>query len=229
MGTIYWLTRGASDLPSDTDWLAPAEVEVVSKFTVLKREHDWLLGRWTAKQALAALPDLDVGPGDFARLEIRAAADGAPEAFLGGELLPLSLSISHSGGRALCAVLEGGDVGCDLEYVETRSELFVHDYFTPAEQMLVHSWSEEADRTLYENLIWSAKESALKSLRVGLKADTHTVEVSFPTSGTEDGWHRLQVRQVADGRRFAGWWRADDGFVITLVSPPPRRVPVALG
>ena len=27
---------------------------------------------------------------------------------------------------------------------------------------------------------------------------------------------------------FAGWWRRDDGFVITLAAPPPRRVPERL-
>ncbi len=224
MSAIYWLTRSESDLPADVDWLSPGEVAVVSRFTVLKREHDWLLGRWTAKQALAAWPGLSIDPSDFSRLEIRAAGDGAPEAFWDGSALPLSVSISHSGGRALCAILEGGNVGCDLEHIETRSELFVHDYFTEPEQALVAALPE-ADRPLYENLIWSAKESALKALRVGLKADTHTVEVDLPASGMEIGWRRLTVRHTTGGMTFAGWWRTDGGFVITLAAPPPHRVP----
>ncbi len=236
MSSAYWLTRSEIDLPADTDWLTPEEVAVVSRLTVPKRERDWLLGRWTAKQALAISTGragwrLAERPGrshsELARFEIRAAADGAPEAFSGGEPLPLSLSISHAGGRALAAIHEGGNVGCDLEEIEARSELFVLDYFTPAEQDLVHS-RPEAERPLYENLIWSAKESALKALRVGLKADTHTVEVDLLASGMENGWRRLEVRHTRDGITFAGWWRQDDGFVITLAAPPPHRVPKLL-
>ncbi len=227
MSSVYWLTRSELDLPADVDWLSPGEVAVVSKLTMPKRERDWLLGRWTAKQALASWPDFGVPWPGSAHLEIRAADDGAPEAFLDAEPLPLSLSISHSGGRALCALSEEGAVGCDLEHVETRSELFVHDYFTPAEQELVASWPE-ADRPLYENLIWSAKESALKALRLGLRADSRSVEVSLLASGKEDGWRRLEVRRPDDGTTFAGWWRRDGGFVITLVTPPPHQVPVPL-
>ncbi len=227
MSSAYWLTRSEIDLPADTDWLTPGEVAVVSKLTVPKRERDWLLGRWTAKQALTAWPGLADRAPTSARLEIRAAEDGAPEAFLDAEPLPISLSISHSGGRALCAVLDSGAVGCDLEHVETRSELFVHDYFTHSEQELVASRSE-ADRPLYENLIWSAKESALKALRLGLRASSRSVEVSLAAAGKEDGWRRLEVERREDGKSFAGWWRRNDGFVITLVTPPPHLVPVRL-
>ncbi len=227
MNTVYWLTRADSDLPTDAAWLTPAEIAVVSRFTMPKRERDWLLGRWTAKQALAAWPGLNNRLLSPDRLEIRAAADGAPEAFVSGEPLPLSLSISHSSGRALCAILGGGNVGCDLEKVEERSELFVLDYFTRREQALVAALPK-VDRPLYENLIWSAKESALKALRVGLKADTHSVEVNLSISGMEGGWRRLEVRRVEDGTMFEGWWRRDDGFVITLAAPPPRQRPELL-
>ncbi len=227
MSNAYWLTRSEIDLPADTDWLTPEEVAVVSRLTVPKRERDWLLGRWTAKQALADFPVLAGLAPTSARLEIRAAADGAPEAFLDGVQLPLSLSISHSGGRALCALLEEGAVGCDLEHVETRSELFVHDYFTRREQELVASWPE-SERPLYENLIWSAKESALKALRLGLSADSRSVEVRLLEFGVEDGWHRMEVQRRDSGTTFAGWWRRNDGFVVTLVTPPPHRMPVRL-
>ena len=227
MNTIYWLTMAESDLPADAGWLSPREVAVASGLTVPKRERDWLLGRWTAKQALAARAGLNARLSSLARLEVRAAGDGAPEAFFDAEPLPLSLSISHAGGRALAAVHEGADVGCDLEQIEARSELFVHDYFTQPEQNLVHA-RPEAERPLYENLIWSAKESALKALRVGLKADTHSVEVDLPASGMERGWRRLIVRQTGSGETLAGWWRPDDGFVVTLAAPPPHRVPERL-
>lgn len=227
MKTVYWLTRAEDDLPAEADWLSAAEVGVVAGLTVPKRERDWLLGRWTAKRALAALAQLSTRHSSLARLEVHAADDGAPEACFDGEPLPLSLSISHAGGRALCAILEEAAVGCDLEQVEARSELFVRDYFTRREQALVTALPE-ADRALYENLIWSAKESALKALRVGLNADTHTVEVSLPASGDRGGWRPLEVLNTRDGTPFAGWWRRDGGFVVTFAAPPPLGLPKRL-
>ena len=71
-------------------------------------------------------------------------------------------------------------LGCDLELVEPRSDRFVADYLTAAEQQLVLGAGPERD--LVANLIWSAKESALKVLRVGLRRDTRSVEVTL------DGW-----------------------------------------
>ncbi|MCP3956865.1 MAG: 4'-phosphopantetheinyl transferase superfamily protein [bacterium] len=227
MNTVYWLTRSEGDLPAGAGWLAAAEVAVIAGLTVPSRRRDWLLGRWAAKQALASWSGLSGRAPGVARLEIRAAADGAPEAFLNSERLPVSLSISHSGGRALCALSEGAAVGCDLERIEARSELFVLDYFTHREQVLVASWPE-SDRPLVDNLVWSAKESALKALRVGLRADTRGVEVSLPGIETHDGWRRLEVRQARNGQSFEGWWRAGDGYVMTFASPGRLEVPERL-
>ena len=72
------------------------------------------------------------------RIEILAAADGAPEAWLDGERAPVSVSLSHRGGRALAAVAAApAVVGCDLELVEPRSGAFVREWLAPAEQALV--------------------------------------------------------------------------------------------
>ncbi len=225
MSRVHWLTRSAGEVPEDNGWLSAGEAAVARGLRVPKRERDWLLGRWTAKQALAS--HLEEVP-DLTRLEIRAAADGAPEAFLDGEPLPLTLSLSHTAGQALCTLLEGGALGCDLERVESRSEFFVEDYFTAAEQEQV-AGAAEADLALYENLIWSAKESALKALRVGLRADTRSVEVSLPETDGIGGWRRLEVRQVASGAVFSGWWRRTDALVMTVVSDVGVGEPVALG
>ena len=62
-------------------------------------------------------------------------------------------------------------LGCDLEVIEPRSEEFVADYFTTEEQKMV-SQAPIADRSKLLALLWSAKESALKALREGLRFDT---------------------------------------------------------
>ena len=137
-----------------------------------KRLQDWKLGRWTSKAAITRY--LQVRPTD---LDIRISRDGAPEPRLAGQPAPISLSISHSRGVALAAVGEPSlALGCDLEFVEAHTVEFVADYFTDAEVALVNSAPPEAQPMIC-TLIWSAKESALKSLRDGLRRDTRTVAV----------------------------------------------------
>ena len=124
--------------------------------------------------------------------------------------------------------MAAGTLGIDLEIVEPRSHGFVSDFLTPAEQEYVagrgrgEAWDEAA------NLIWSAKEAALKVLRVGLRADTRTVEVTVGDDADGDGWRRLSVRHV-DGQVFPGWWRRDASCLLTLAAltetPPPTLLP----
>src|SRR5436305_121242 len=166
-----WLTVDASEVPENDGWLTPAERVRLATLELPWRRADWRLGRWAAKHAVAAFLGAS-----FEAVEIRPAADGAPEALLGGDPAPVSLSFSHRAGRAACAVAPAGTaLGCDLELVEPRSAAFVRDYLTPAEQALVEA-APEMDHPFLVNLIWSAKESALKALRTGLRLDTRSVE-----------------------------------------------------
>ncbi|MFO7548841.1 MAG: hypothetical protein R6X29_08265 [Acidimicrobiia bacterium] len=74
------------------------------------------------------------------------------------------------------------------------------------------------------DLVWSAKKSALKVLRTGLRRDTRSVEVE-PETGTGDGWHPPTVRTV-EGRTSPGWWRRCRDFLLTgggRVHLPPLR------
>src|SRR6185436_11614534 len=111
--------------------------------------------RWTAKAAVGAR--LGAEP---TRIEILAAADGAPEAWLDGARAPVSVSLSHRAGRALAAVAAApAVVGCDLELVEPRSPAFLREWLTPREQALV-AQQAGAGRDRLANLLWSAREAA---------------------------------------------------------------------
>jgi 4'-phosphopantetheinyl transferase len=70
-------------------------------------------------------------------------------------------------------------------------------------------------------VLWSAKESALKALRTGLREDTHSVEVES-VDGDGSGWGPVRVRRIADSRIFNGWWRRRGGLVLSVVSCPMR-------
>ncbi|HEY2291234.1 MAG TPA: 4'-phosphopantetheinyl transferase superfamily protein [Thermoanaerobaculia bacterium] len=217
---VGWLTADGPQAPADDGWLSPKERVRLATLQVPARRADWRLGRWTAKHAVAAY--LDAG---FEAVEIRPAADGAPEALLGGEPAPVSLSFSHRAGRAACAVAPAGTaLGCDLGLVEPRSAAFVRDYLTAAEQALVRA-APEMDHPLLVNLIWSAKECALKALRAGLRLDTRSVEVRLPEDGESAGWRPFAVHARETGEDFAGWWRRDGGWVLTLAASPPPALP----
>src|SRR3954454_12181450 len=94
--SVGWLTRSQADVPPDDTWLGPRERAVLGGLCVAKRREDWRLGRWTAKAALAAW--LGATP---ERIEVVAADDGAPEAWLDGARAPVSVSLSHRSGLAL--------------------------------------------------------------------------------------------------------------------------------
>ncbi len=70
------------------------------------------------------------------------------------------------------------------------------------------------------NLIWSAKEAALKVFHTGLRADTRSVEVSLGTGHEVGGWEPLVVedRTGATEGSLTGWWRRDHNYVVTVVT-----------
>jgi len=123
-------------------------------------------------------------------------------------------------------------MGCDLEMVEPRSDEFVADYFALEEQALV-ARASASDRDRLLALLWSAKESALKALRAGLRLDTRCVVVApFAPSYDLNGWSRLLVRYTgelgAGGQVFHGWWQYEDHRVRTVVAAPPPDSPIPL-
>jgi 4'-phosphopantetheinyl transferase len=225
---VSWLCQTAADLPLDPEWLSPEEQERLVGFKVAKRREEWLLGRWTAKRALAAYRPETFGQRPMSLLEIRTAADGAPEATCDGRVLPLVLTLSHRIDLAVCALADAGTaLGCDLEKLEPRSEGLVRDFFTERERALVAAGSAE-ETVLLTNLIWSAKESALKAMRVGLRMDTRNVEVELPAREAVSGWCAVRVHHQVSDREFVGWWREIPACVLTVLASPPARIPVEL-
>ncbi|HET7501037.1 MAG TPA: 4'-phosphopantetheinyl transferase superfamily protein [Kofleriaceae bacterium] len=215
--SVTWALHDRAELPASLAWLAPDERARLDAMRIAKRRDDFLLGRWTAKRALAAR--LSPAP-PLAELAIRAAADGAPEAFLDGAPLPLTVSLSHSAGRALAAVCAApAALGADLERVEPRSALLVDEFFTAGEAAHIAA-CPPAGRAFAITLIWSAKESALKARRTGLREDPRRVRVELGDAvpwPPREGWHPLQVTVDGTAGTLPGWWRDHGGYVLTLV------------
>ena len=222
---ISWLTQNLSDVPPHDNWLSKSERSILATMRFPKRRADWRLGRWTAKRALLSYFGNTSG---LPEIEIRTAADGAPEAFLRNEPEPVSISISHSEGVGFCVVAPRGNaIGCDIEIVQPRSEHFVADYFTVEEREYVLQ-AAATEHPRLATLIWSAKESAMKALRQGLRLDTRSVVVSVDENTEQESWNPLTVRCVDSSRIFYGWWRMNGKYVQIITADRPTEQPVAL-
>lgn len=233
---MQWLARGEGQVPIGPQWLAGPEAARAGAMRYTKRRTEYLLRRYAGKCAVAAAVGLPADPASLGRIGVLNRRTGAPYVEVDGRTLGLDISLTDRAGWAVCLVgPDLGAVGVDLEIVEPRSEGFVRDFLTPAEQEVVGAAAGADGHSAAANLIWSAKESALKVLRTGLRADTRSVEVRLEdpegiTSGARrpDGWQRLAV--ASGDSRFPGWWRRDGVFLLTVVSAagladPPQELP----
>ena len=224
--SVLWHAAGMAEVPADDGWLSEWEAERVARMAYEKRRTEFRLGRWTAKQALADLGRIPLDGRSLARLEVRADPDGAPNPHLDGKPLPVSMSMTDRADWAACVVSTSAiHLGCDLEIVEPRSDLFVADYFTTDEQEAIRNAGAERDRMA--NLLWSAKESALKVLRTGLRRDTRSVEVKV-APGDGSTWSQLMIRDSSDGLDFSGWWHRFGDFLLTVAASAAVQPPEPL-
>jgi 4'-phosphopantetheinyl transferase len=230
---IYWCEQTQGDLPPDNEWVSALEYAKFNTFRVPKRRADWRLGRWTAKQAVAGVLGISVDRASLREIVVHAADTGEPLVHVLGFHNPITISLSHREGRALCAVALGAiPLGCDLELIEPKTAAFISDYFTIEEQQVVAGVSPMA-QSLAASLLWSAKESALKALHVGLSVDTRSVMVDRAIQrdiGQSDGTWRQFLVHSADPVAFYGWWRCEDDIIRTVISnalinPPTSVLP----
>jgi 4'-phosphopantetheinyl transferase len=251
-GEMPHIQNGGGATP-ELEWLSVRELAQFSAMRFAKRRADWRLGRWTAKHAVATCLCLPADIRSLAEIEVRPRQSGAPEVFLRNKWAPVSISLSHRAGRAVCAVAAARcTLGCDLEVVESHSDAFIADYLAPEEQALVALVAPE-HRPWLVTLLWSAKESALKALGAGLRIDTRRVIVTLvhtlrgPEEPAEDssardygdnanlgirlpdvdGWRPLRV-QHANDQTFRGWWQRTGNLLRTIVAAPPPARPLFL-
>lgn len=229
---LHWLAASEDQVPDGTFWLGPWERARLAQMRYPKRRIEYLTSRHAAKLTIARV--LERHHDAPARIEIRHRPGGAPMALVDGVEPELSISMTDRAGWAACLTTSAPvAVGVDLEVVEPRTPAFVRDYFTPSEQAFVAAAPDDEQTQVRANLVWSAKESALKVLRVGLRRDTRTVEVQCDTAGaTGPGpvagrvhqWTPLTVRGD-EGRVFPGWWRRFGAFLLTVAAEEPLPAP----
>lgn len=240
---VYWFEQSMGDVPEGEEWLSSREAAHLRSLRFPKRRVDWLLGRWTAKIAISALHGLRAEPDALSAIEIRSAPSGAPEVFFMNAPLAVLISLSHRVGIAACALgWSGSSLGCDLETIEPHGDAFPADYFTAEEQALVTEAATKTDALRFVNLLWSAKESALKLLGEGLRIDTRRVVVKLPRAHEDErnlprpcfcaatiperaDWSPLQVCYM-DREIFCGWWSQTGKLLRTMLAVPPPDPPI---
>jgi 4'-phosphopantetheinyl transferase len=217
-----WLTCSPADVPHSDGWLSVREEDALARIGTAARQAEWLLGRWTAKTAVAAWLARPL-----AAVEIEAADDGAPQALVAGEPGCVAISLSHRGGRALALVGPAGvALGCDIEVAEPRSEAFRRRWLTLDEQALV-AGAGPAGATQIANAFWTAKEAAAKVRRQGL-LETRHAGVVLDAASREPGWRPLSVHWPAEPEPIRGWWSEEPGWVMAVAAAPPIPPPARI-
>ena len=208
---MQWLARGEEQVPAGREWLVEPEAERAASMRFTKRRTEYLLRRYAGKCAVAAAVGLPADPASLGRIGVLNRMTGAPYVEVDGQALGLDISLTDRAGWAVCLVgPDLGAVGVDLEIVEPRSDGFVRDFLTPAEQGVVAECSGPEGHDAAANLIWSAKESALKVLRTGLARrhpDGRGGSLEDPRASADPeraGWQRLTVASGPIASRGGG-------------------------
>jgi 4'-phosphopantetheinyl transferase len=160
-------------------------------------------------------------------------SDDNPE--LKSKIQNLKLSISHCNGHAFCALSDtcGIELGVDIERIEPRAATFAEDYFTAHELGQLRAAPPER-RDMLVTLIWSAKEAALKALRLGLTVDTRSISCTIGASKMEYGWAHMDI--ACDQQRIGlsaapmlrGFWHMMNDYVLTVAATSAGRHRIAI-
>jgi 4'-phosphopantetheinyl transferase len=233
---LHWLARGEGSIPRGDGWLRPPEQERLARMRFTKRRTEYLVRRLAGKAAVAAILGLPDDEETLSRIGVLNHPSGAPYVTVDDEATGLELSLTDRAGWAVCVVGRTPQpLGVDVEIVEPRTPAFVADYLTADEQATVAACATAGPdgHAAAANLIWSAKESALKVLRVGLRANTRTVDVRLadPLRVTQlepPAWSSLEV--VTQVGTMTGHWQRLGVFLLTVVASPgePLAAPVLL-
>ncbi len=199
-----------------------------SRFKVIKRQYEWISSRIISKKMIKQI--LKGEKLNLPDIRIKKEETGQPYIYISGQgRLEGKFSLSHSNGYVFCGYSPSKELifGLDLEKIEVRSLEFVQDYFTSREIERYQSLDGN-DKEEYTTMVWSAKESVLKTLGLGLSIDTRKVEI-IPSEDSSrlTGWNSSLVK-LENKMNFMlnVYWQKIDGFIRTICIP--EDVPIRL-
>jgi 4'-phosphopantetheinyl transferase len=183
VGSVAALAQEARTL-GPASWLSRPEHERLARISAVKRQAQFIAGRWLARQMLAA-----VHGGEPSRWCISAPDSGPPKVDRTAADGPaVHLSLSHSSDRVGCAIATSR-VGLDLEMPSRpRDFLALADVICSAQERERLRAMPLAGREAMFYQFWTLKEAWLKSrgedLSPGRLAQLHT---SAPGASLPEG------------------------------------------
>jgi len=218
-----------SDYPKILDkYFSLEEQAEYSRFKVIKKQFEWISSRIISKIMIKQI--LKGEKLNFPDIRIRKEETGQPYIYITGQgRLEGKFSLSHSNGYVFCGYSPSKELifGLDLEKIEARSLEFVLDYFTPRE-IERYQILDGNDKFEYTTMVWSAKESVLKTLGLGLSIDTRKVEIILSDDSSKlTGWNSCSVKlENKMNLSMNVYWQNIDGFIRTICIP--EEIPIRL-
>jgi 4'-phosphopantetheinyl transferase len=155
-------------------FLHPSEMARLERFPAESRRESFLLGRYVAKRAVAALradapmPSIEVVSGIFGQPVVRNS--------LPTRLPPPAVSVSHTRAVAVAAACEPEQIlGVDVEALDPRRSGVFESSLTPSE---LAAGREGAGCDLGPNILWAMKEALSKALRSGLTTSFEVLQTA---------------------------------------------------
>lgn len=186
-------------------FLDPEELQRLNRFKALKKQVEWLCGRFSAKAAVQELLMPDHRLDD---IQIQYMEQGAPylKAFPDH-----CLSLSHSGiYTAVAVVMEQGILtGIDIEAMGPRPD---HNFMKTAFTAKEIQGMGPSTRDVFQ--CWTIKEAYLKYIRMGFNESLHQVEI------IKNRIYHHGKEQDLDTRS----WDLDQGYIMSAVFPPGSAV-----
>lgn len=213
---IWFCRRNQDTVPKSDTWLLPGERLFAQSLKTEKRRRDWVLGRWTAKQCLLQFFKSLGHEMKAEEIGVFRGETGAPEVKISGLDMEASISLSHRADEAIavCGPIDFR-IGCDLEIIEERSNPFIEDYFLDSEQDWIHRDGPDGI-PMRANLLWSAKESVMKSTRKGLSLHPRKICVRDIEQLQRNQWSAFHARKIKTGESWNGYYKLTDSRIMTI-------------
>ncbi len=193
---------------------------LTAKASVPQRQHQWLLGRITAKDAVRRWLARRAGTDELlhpAAFTIENDAHGQPRVgrLAGHDPLP-HVSIAHCEDRAI-AIAHGGAVGVDIERIRGHDAGFLPTISTESERRLLEpraAMASPADaRAEWMTRLWCAKEVAGKLLGTGIDGALQRFEaMAIDADGT------IEILSRGSGRMVVANTTRDGDFIIACAT-----------
>lgn len=150
-------------------FLSPEEIEVLNGFKTIKKQIEWMCGRFAIKTLVSSWQSSGI---DYQDIVIAYEKQGAP--FL-KNFPGFSISISHSHDYAVGGISLNKDIeiGLDIEKIQRKDlNCFMTVAFTEKERLYL---SGDSYSKIYGN--WTIKEAYLKYIKKGFNESLKKIEI----------------------------------------------------